>query len=132
MRKIIIVIVSGFILFNSCDYLDKAPLDLISDNDVWNDEALIEAYLSNSYYEMSYFANESPGNNWDGDVFFPVFAINHVSDECLSQWRDWGDALRWYNYKFGNLKIQGGLLEWWGYGPIRRLNTFIEKIPETP
>jgi hypothetical protein len=118
---------------SSCfDYLDKAPLDLISDNDVWNDEALVEAYLSNSYYEMSYFANESPGNNWDGDVFFPCFAVSHVSDECMSQWRDWGDALRWYNYKFGNLKIQGGLLEWWGYAPIRRLNEFIEKLPASP
>ncbi|MDR1097714.1 MAG: RagB/SusD family nutrient uptake outer membrane protein [Tannerella sp.] len=132
MKRIIVCIVSGFMLFNSCDYLDKAPLDLISDSDVWNDEALIEAYLSNSYYEMSYFANESRGNNWDGDVFFPCFAVTHVSDESMSQWRDWGDALTWYNYKFGNLKIQGGLLEWWGYGPVRRLNTFIEKLPETP
>jgi hypothetical protein len=111
--------------------LDKTPLDLISDNDVWNDEALVEAYLSNSYYSMAYFANESPGANWDGDVFFPVFAVNQVSDECMSQWRDWGDALKWYNFKFGNLKIQGGLLEWWGYDPIRRLNVFIEKLPET-
>ena len=50
----------------------------------------------------------------------------------MSQWRDWGDALKWYNFKFGNLKIQGGLLEWWGYEPIRRLNEFIEKLPETP
>lgn len=131
MKKIIIIIVTAFFLFNACNYLDKAPLDLISDNDVWNDEALVEAYLSNSYYEMSYFANESPGTNWDGDVFVPCFAINHVSDECMSQWRDWGDALKWYNYKFGNLKIQGGLLEWWGYDPIRKLNVFIEKLPES-
>lgn len=131
MKKIIITIVTAFFLFNACNYLDKAPLDLISDNDVWNDEALVEAYLSNSYYEMSYFANESPGTNWDGDVFVPCFAINHVSDECMSQWRDWGDALKWYNYKFGNLKIQGGLLEWWGYDPIRKLNVFIEKLPES-
>jgi hypothetical protein len=133
MKKIFAgVIVSGLLLISACDWLDKAPLDLISDNDVWNDEALIEAYLSNSYCEMSYFANESPGNNWDGDVFFPCFAVTHVSDESMSQWRDWGDALKWYNYKFGNLKIQGGLLEWWGYAPIRRLNDFIEKLPETP
>ncbi|MDR1171070.1 MAG: RagB/SusD family nutrient uptake outer membrane protein [Bacteroidales bacterium] len=132
MKKIFVLLLTGVILFHSCDYLDKTPLDLISDNDVWTDEALVEAYLSNSYYSMAYFANESPGVNWDGDVFFPVFAVNQVSDECMSQWRDWGDALRWYNYKFGNLKIQGGLLEWWGYAPIRDLNVFIEKLPDTP
>lgn len=132
MKKVFIAITSVLILLNACDYLDKTPLDLISDNDVWNDEALIEAYLANSYYDMSYFANESPGNNWDGDVFFPCFAVNHVSDECMSQWRDWGDALKWYNFKFGDLKIQGGLLEWWGYEPIRKLNEFIEKLPDTP
>ena len=131
MKKIIVFIVAGLMTISSCDYLDKAPLDLISDNDVWNDETLVEAYLANSYYDMSYFANESPGSNWDGDVFFPCFAVTHVSDESMSQWRDWGDALRWYNYKFGNLKIQGGLLEWWGYAPIRRLNVFIERLPES-
>ncbi|MDR2774722.1 MAG: RagB/SusD family nutrient uptake outer membrane protein, partial [Tannerella sp.] len=132
MKKIVAVLVSS-LMFSSCfDYLDKKPLDLISDNDVWNDEALVESYLSNLYYQMAYFANESYGDGWDGDVFFPVFAINHVSDECMSQWRDWGDALRWYNYKFGNLKIQGGLLEWWGYEPIRRINVFIEELPKSP
>jgi len=134
MKKICILFLFfyvGFILFLSCDYLDKRPLDLISDSDVWNDEALIDAYLANCYYDMSYFANESFGSNWNGDVYFPVFAINHVSDECLSQWRDWSDALRYYNFKFGNLRIQGGLLEWWGYSPIRRINEFIEKVPES-
>lgn len=132
MKKIIITIASAFLLFNSCNYLDKEPLDLISDNDVWNDEALVEAYLSNSYSEMSYFANESPGNDWNGDVFVPCFAVNQVSDECMSQWRDWWDALKWYDFKFGKLKIQGGLLEWWGYAPIRNLNVFIQKLPDSP
>jgi hypothetical protein len=131
MKKIFVFILINIFLFHSCDYLDKAPLDLISDNDVWNDEALVEAYLSNLYYEMSYFANESYGKNWDGDIFFPCFAVNQVSDECMSQWWDWRDALKWYNYKFGNLKIQGGLLEWWGYDPVRNINEFIEKLPET-
>lgn len=132
MKKIFVCIFTGFILFQSCDYLDKTPLDLISDNDVWSDQALVEAYLSNLYYEMSYFANESYGTNWDGDIFFPVFAVNEVTDECMAQQRDWGDAMKWYNFKFGNLKIQGGLLEWWGYAPIRKINEFIEKLPESP
>lgn len=133
MKKIIVIIATILISFASCfDYLDKKPLDLISDDDVWNDEALVEAYLSNLYYQMTYFGNESPGTGWTGDSFFHCFAVNQVSDECMAQWRDWGDAIHWYNYKFGNLKIQGGLLEWWGYTAIRRINTFIEKLPESP
>ena len=38
-----LIIASSFV---SCsDVLDKTPLDIISDEAVWNDEALIEAYL---------------------------------------------------------------------------------------
>lgn len=126
----ILIIASSLV---SCsDVLDKTPLDIISDEAVWNDEALIEAYLVQCYYHMSYFGNESVGTGWQGDSYFPGFVINHVSDECLSLWRDWGDAMAGYNYKFGGLKIGGGLLEWWGYEPIRKINEFIEKVPNSP
>ena len=133
MKKIflsMLIVASSFV---SCsDVLDKTPLDVISDEAVWNDEALIEAYLVQCYYHMSYWANESIGSGWNGDGYFPAFVVNHVSDECMSQWRDWGDALAGYNYKFGGLKIGGGLLEWWGYEPIRKINEFIEKVPDSP
>ena len=125
-----LIIASSFV---SCsDVLDKTPLDIISDEAVWNDEALIEAYLVQCYYHMSYFGNESVGTGWQGDAYFPAFVVNHVSDECLSLWRDWGEAMAGYNYKFGGLKIGGGLLEWWGYDPIRKINEFIEKVPDSP
>ncbi|MDR1098586.1 MAG: RagB/SusD family nutrient uptake outer membrane protein [Tannerella sp.] len=133
MKKIIIILVTNVLLFVSCfDYLDKKPLDLISDSDVWNDKALIDAYLSNLYYQMVYFANESPGTGMSGDAYYPCFSINHVSDEGIAQWRDFDDGMRATNYKYGNLKIQGGLLEWWGYGPVRNINVFIEKVPDSP
>lgn len=132
MKKIILAIFTSIILLNSCDYLDKKPLDIISENDVWRDEALVESYLSNLYYEMAYFGNESPGVEWTGDAYHHAFAINQVSDECVAQWRDWDETNRWNSFKYGNLKIGGGLLEWWGYGPIRKINEFIEKLPGTP
>lgn len=133
MKKILLslfIIISS--LMSCSDVLDKTPLDIISDEAVWNDEALIEAYLVQCYYHMSYFGNESGGNGWQGDAYFPGFVINHVSDEGLSQWRDWGEALTGYNFKFGGLKIDGGLLDWWGYDPIRKINEFIEKVPDSP
>ncbi len=40
----------------SCDnnILDMAPLDSISESDVWNDEALIELYVNNSYLAINH------------------------------------------------------------------------------
>ena len=133
MKKIFLsLMIIASSLVSCSDVLDKTPLDIISDEAVWNDEALIEAYLVQCYYHMSYFGNESGGAGWQGDGYFPAFVVNHVSDECLSQWRDWGEAMTGYNYKFGGLKIDGGLLDWWGYDPIRKINEFIEKVPESP
>ena len=133
MKKIIITLFTNILLFGSCvDFLDKKPLDLISDSDVWDDRALIEAYLSDLYYQMAFFANESPGVGMNGDAYYPCYFINHVSDEGIAQWRDFADGMRATNFKYGNLKIEGGLLEWWGYGPVRNINRFIEKVPESP
>jgi hypothetical protein len=132
MKKIAIILISMMLWASCSDVLDKVPLDIISDDAVWNDEALTEAYLTNIYTRMHFFGNESWGTGWwDSDMAFACFAVNVVSDECMTNWSDWGDALAWYNYKFGNLKIGGGLMEWWGYGQIRDLNTYIERLPET-
>lgn len=136
MKKILIylqILVMAIPSLMSCsDVLDKAPLDIISDDAVWSDESLIEAYLVQCYYHMTFFANESGGSGWSGDSFFPGFVVNEITDECQAQWRDWGGAMEGYNYKFGNLKIGGGLLEWWGYNPVRKINEFIERVPDSP
>jgi hypothetical protein len=126
MKKIIVIL--NMILLMSCsDILDKVPLDIISDDAVWKDEALTEAYLIDCYSKMTYFANESRGSGWDGDAWFPCFTVNELTDEARGNWSPDG-----YGYKFGNLQIGGGLLEWWGYGPIRNIHIFIERLPETP
>ena len=111
--------------------LDKQPLDIMSDSNVWSDKTLVNAYLTQMYYEMYFLANESTGAGWDGDGFYQCFEINEVSDECFPQWRDWVPSNA-YQKKYGNLTIDGGLLEWWGYGTIRSLNEFIERVPDSP
>lgn len=112
--------------------LDKKPLDIISDEAVWNDKALINAYLTQCYSEMYFFANESVGNLWDGDAWLSVWVVGEVSDEAIPQWRDFEDALSKWRYKHGKLTINGGLMEYWGYGTIRKLNEFIERVPASP
>ncbi|KAA6300520.1 MAG: RagB/SusD family nutrient uptake outer membrane protein [Candidatus Ordinivivax streblomastigis] len=132
MKKIAVILINIMLLASCSDILDKVPLDIISDEAVWNDEALTDAYLTNIYTRMHFFGNESYGTGWwDSDMAFACFAVNVVSDECMTNWSDWGDAVTWYNYKFGNLRIGGGLMEWWGYGQIRDLNTYIERLPGT-
>jgi len=111
--------------------LDKQPLDIISDENVWHDQALINAYLTHIYYEMSFLANESGGNGWSGDAFYAEFENNEIADECFPQWRDWNPSTA-FRYKYGNLNIGGGLLEYWGYGTIRSINEFIERVPGSP
>jgi starch-binding outer membrane protein, SusD/RagB family len=113
------------------EVLDKKPLDIISDADVWNDPTLIDAYLTEMYYQMYFLANESGGTLWNGDAFCACYEVNEVSDECFPQWRDWNPSNA-FQYKYGNLTINGGLLEWWGYSTIRSLNEFIERVPGSP
>ena len=131
--KLIFLIFSiSMLLACNEEVLDKQPLDIMSDTNVWNDKTLIDAYLTQMYYEMSFLANESSGSDvWGGDGFTGCYEINEVSDECFPQWRDWVPSSA-YKYKYGDLTINGGLLEWWGYGTIRSLNEFIERVPNSP
>ena len=132
MNKILSILFL-IIMLTACNrqVLDKEPLDIISDANVWSDKALVNAYLTHIYYEMYWLANESGGSGWNGDGFYAEFEVNEVSDECFPQWRDWNPSTA-FRYKYGNLTIGGGLLEWWGYSTIRSINQFIEKIPTSP
>ncbi|HRP54457.1 RagB/SusD family nutrient uptake outer membrane protein [Agriterribacter sp.] len=135
MKITIRIFLIFFIINASCKkgVLDKVPLDMISDDVVWKDPALINAYLTECYAGTYVFTNVSTDNSWDnlwkGDAGPAPMWINEVSDESRTAWLS--DA---YPYKSGNLKINGGLLEWWenAYKVIRKLNQFIQTVPESP
>ena len=132
MKKYIYVILITLLTFTSCNkVLDKEPLDIISDATVWNDQTLIEAYFNQCYVEMYVFDNESPYLLNGSGNYQMMYMINNISDESKAG-VTWSNNA--YNFKFGNLKIQGGLLEWWEtpYKTIRKLNEFIERVPSSP
>lgn len=141
MKKILFIFCIGLISFTSCqkDVLDKQPLDIISDATVWNDPALIDAYLTQLYAQTSIFSLESPGNNkgdwWPdqatSELFNGQFFINEIADESRAGWVWLADCSGW---KAGGLNINGGLMEWWewSYKTIRSLNEFIERVPSSP
>ncbi len=113
--------------------LNKKPLNILSSDVVWKDDALIKAYLTECFAETYVFHNVSTDNSWSnlwtGSGGWAPMYINQVSDECRT-----GYIADGYSYKMGQLKIQGGLLEWWenAYKVIRALNIFIENVPSSP
>lgn len=136
MKKVYILLsFTLFAAFFSCtkNVLDKKPLGIISDAVVWDDQTLIDAFLTQVYTEMSIWDNEMymPGNS--SQYWFMMYFINHMSDEAKANATWSGNA---YQLKFGNINESGtkGLLEWWerAYVTIRRLNEFIARVPGSP
>lgn len=120
MKKIIYQLFIVTLLV-SCD-LDKKPLDIMSDAVVWEDQVLIDAYLTGVYSNMCIWDKD----NWeDGPARAWWYVdIDCIADECLGK-GDW---------KKGNIRVDSNPLPWWekSYKIIRDLNVFIERVPESP
>lgn len=132
MKRIIYIFLSIPLIFTSCmkDVLDKKPLDSISDAVVWNDQALIDAYLTQAYLQMYMLTNETPNSDWaSSDDWNGPFIINEMSDECTRNWV-FGQS----QAKTSGITITGGVLDWWehSYTAIRTLNEFIKRVPQAP
>lgn len=132
MKRIIHIILSISLIFSSClkGVLDKQPLDSISDAVVWNDQALIDAYLTQTYLQMYILTNETPNGDWaSSDEWNGPFIINEMSDEAMRNWI-YGQS----QSKMYGITITGGVLDWWehSYAAIRSLNEFIKRVPEAP
>jgi len=134
--KYIYVISLLFLLACQEDILEKEPLDIISDGAVWEDETLIDAYLTQCYAEVSVFTNETPGytNAWDGDwtnseLLAGPFFINGIADEAMAAWGAYTKG-QIQAVKAGGLTINGGFLEWYEtpYNTNRSLNKFIIEV----
>ena len=122
MKKIHIILISILCGLSSCtSVLDKEPLDIISDDVLWNDPVLIDNYLLQCYAEMCFF-NEMPygaTQDWFNCMYATGFA-----DESTSAWTQ-TPKTHW-------LSISGGDWDWWGYPTVRKLNVFIEKMETAP
>ncbi|MFR8357966.1 MAG: RagB/SusD family nutrient uptake outer membrane protein [Parabacteroides sp.] len=148
MKKSLFIFLIGLCSLTSCldDILDKKPLDIISDDVVWNDPVMIDAYLAQQYMLTTVFTNEasdyieswSAGSPVDGkweihtsEHGYGPLIINNIADEGKGGWEISGNA---GSYKTGKLNINGGFLEWWEYPYyiIRNLNQFIERVPDSP
>lgn len=127
---------SVLLMLGSCadNLLDKKPLDQVSDAVVWEDQTLIDAYLTNVYLQMPVLTNECPYTRQqdfhNGEIWNGPFIINEISDEAKRNWI-YGQA---NTAKTGGIHISGNILEWWenGYRAVRTLNEFITRLPDAP
>jgi len=115
----------------SCDILDKKPLDMISDDVVWDDPTLVDAYMTAQYAEMTVFKMDQPqyiGGGWAWKGSFQY--VMDVTDEMTAPVWDLAGSTGWRN---GSLSIGGGFLEYWElpYVINRRLNELIDRLPGT-
>ncbi|MDR2774834.1 MAG: RagB/SusD family nutrient uptake outer membrane protein [Tannerella sp.] len=137
-NKLLFLICAGLLsLTPSCidEVLDKKPLNIISEDVVWDDPNLVDAYMANKYSRMTILQFELAGNIVASSDYWPrhfgFMIVSVVSDEVGKYF--WWGGFGAMGYKQGALSIGGGLLEWWedAYSIIRDLNILIEKLPES-
>jgi starch-binding outer membrane protein, SusD/RagB family len=96
-------------LFSCQDVLDRSPLDKISQDQVWNNEVMVQAYITNLYSRFPFFAFEP--NNWYS-----------WTDEGTQSTGNSNNVTR------GLVSKSSEMHAYWDYGYIRDLNIFLENI----
>lgn len=97
---------------SSCinDFLDRKPMDIISEDLVWNDENAILAYIAGMYEDMQ-VEPHAWLINWG--------TLGHYTDESMRCY-SWG-------YPYTPVLDLGGLAQW-EYEKVRVVNEFLSKI----
>ena len=126
--RIFIIIIASLAWLTSCinDVLNKRPLDIISEDVVWNDPNLVDSYIAQQYSLMYIFRFDAVSAPFYTSADFDV---SYLADELGPH--IWENYLR--AYVGGGLTVSGGLLEWWNqaYVIIRPLNRLIEILPSS-
>ena len=111
------------LFLGSCteEILDKEPLDIISDETLWESPELINTYINGIYKDLPilYFDNEVPMFTKDPWITTQVL---QMGDECSPNWPDHSVP------KYGDMRGTSTFLSWWGYGAIRKMNVLIDKL----
>ena len=126
MKKIKYLFLLFFLVSLGCeDFLDKEPLDIISDAAVWDDERLINSYLADLYYRTDFI--EIRGNEAEQTSFAMVASMG-------GEGRSFGAHHQSY-IASTNVITSSGVpeeLDYWKYYIIRDCNYFIEKLQKSP
>lgn len=125
MKKLKLILAILAVTFTvSCgdDFLNEPPLDRITENDVWNDKNLMDAYLFKIYDRMP----------WDYlEDFWGVGGSHRDALSDLARGTYSWTALN-NNYRPGNWGTSNNTwpIDWWGYDVLWKINYAIENIEQ--
>jgi len=130
MKKIIYLIVAALALTSCKDILDLKPLDKISEASVWNDQTLIELYVTTNYHAVEHGFYENFWGCGISDETTPTGGQSYVLQGSMTS-----DNVASVDATDAYLKIgaEQGLNYWkTGYSYIRNINVFFTKIDAAP
>lgn len=120
MKKLIYIL-SILISISSCNVLDLRPLDKLSEDDTWTDQALIQLYVNASYNAVLH--------GYVDDVFAAAcdesFDLhNHGNMFVLQKGEVTAD----------NITLLSGRVNYWqlGFSHVKNINVFFSKINDSP
>ncbi|WP_302996308.1 RagB/SusD family nutrient uptake outer membrane protein [Coprobacter fastidiosus] len=126
MKKIIYGALAMTLTFGtiSCsDFLDLAPINKITENDIFGSEAGIEAYMATLYNRLPIedfnYGSESGFNNWVGGCFVPALSC----DEAIH--------CEFPHEIFGPATKNNAWNQWWTYDNVRNVNQLIQELKES-
>lgn len=130
MKKIFIIpgsLIMGILVFSSCqkDVLDKAPLDSYTEDAVWGDLQLVEAFVNQQYNILP-----GPGHFWS-NLTNRTWVLSAVCDEAHNRFNDYDvPVMVSGSLTADNLKN----FDIWGitYTRIQDCNTILSKIDNVP
>ena len=133
MKKIKFLYLIIFLASFGCadDMLDRKPLDIMTEDVVWNDKALVEAKLYGIYQKTPFLFNDQTDlpNSWTNFQWIVLQYYEHFLG-CEGFNTGWGPRGLVRDMELGKLQSDGGLLEWWeeGYALVRNTNDFIDRV----
>ena len=110
--KLLVLSLCGLFSMSSCvnDFLDRDPMDIISEDLVWSNENAVNAYMAGMYEDM-FVEPHAWLINWG--------TLGHYTDESMRSY-SWG-----YPY---TPVLDLSSLQQWEYNKIRIANVFLQNI----
>jgi len=121
-NKLFAIIIMGAVVLSSCQKLDIKPPNVLSDDQLFSNEAGIETYLAQVYRKLPIedFTYRPAGRGSDGG-----FNLHHEWEHFYHAGGACGEMVGPY----GGMDIGGGF-GYWPYGDIRDVNYFMETLPK--
>lgn len=122
INKLFVSVIMGVVVLTSCQKLDIKPPNVLSDDQIFQNDAGINAYLAQVYRKlpMEDFTYRPAGRGPDGG-----FNLHHEWEHFYHAGAACGEMVGPY----GGMDIGGGF-GYWPYSDIRDVNYFMETLPK--